>query len=61
MISEGHQAEAQEVLSCDNMDAGVMVNFLKEVHLYEDVRVDCEISPVDVPVSSIVVILYFPI
>lgn len=43
------------------MDAGVVVDLLEEVHFDEDIWVDGEVSPVDIPVSSIVTILDFPV
>lgn len=43
------------------MNAWVVVDLLEEVHLDEDVRIDCEVSPVDVPIARLVTILDLPV
>lgn len=43
------------------MDAGVVVDFLEEMHFDENVGVDCEVGPVDVPVACLVAILDLPV
>jgi len=37
-----------------------MIYFLKKVHFDEDVWIDCKISPIHIPVASVIALLHFP-
>ena len=43
------------------MDAWVVIDFLEEVHFDEDIRINGEVGPKDIPVASFVRVLNFPV
>ena len=61
VISQSHETHPQQILSRYHMNARIVVNLLEEVHLNEDIGVNRKISPIDIPISSIVTRLNLPV
>lgn len=60
LTPEGHQIQAKQILASKYVHSWVMVDLLEEMHLDEDIRIDGEVSPIDVPISRIVTLLHLP-
>ena len=58
---QAHQVEPKQILPGDDMDARIMVDLLEEMHLDKDIGINCEVCPIDVPISSLVVALDLPV
>lgn len=43
------------------MNAWKVVNFLKQVHLDQHIRVDTEVSPIHIPVACFITGLHLPV
>ena len=61
MVPEGHQTQAKQILPRNHMYSRVVVDLLEEVHLDENVGVDCEVGPIYVPVACVVAVLDLPV
>lgn len=48
----GHESESEQVLSGEDVDAGVVVDFLMKVHAIEGLWLNLVIGPPEVPISS---------
>ena len=58
---QAHQVEPKQILPGDDMDARIMVDLLEEMHLDKDIGINCEVCPIDVPISSLVAALNLPV
>ena len=56
-----HQIDPQQVLPGNDMNPGVVVDLLQQVHLDEYVRVDGRIRPEHVPIPGLVTALDLPL
>jgi len=60
MIPQSHQVDSKKIFPSNGMDARIMIDFLKEMHFDEHIRINSEISPKNIPITSFITILYFP-
>ena len=60
LIPQGHKIQPQQIFTSEHVHARIMVDLLEEMHFDEDVRIDGEVSPINIPIYSIVALLDLP-
>ena len=57
---QSHQVDSKQIVPSEGMSARMVIEFLREMHFDEHIRINSEISPKNIPITSFITILYFP-